>query len=247
MWRAMLQEECLTENLQTFDVCASRKRKHERGAESYDFQLAQNDLNDKRKRFDNDSSSSNNSNKGEKRQIKKAKHRNKKHALQTPKILPNILISFNNSDEEYGQMMAKGLEEEKSDLIVRVVSVIGKDESLKLYSATQNIEKKGGMMTINKQRRRTPGGIFLWLLKTSNKIEESKKKEIFEGDKEKQMQDGNWTPVKTDPPPPSPAGEISTNVNPDPNLVSQKILNSIPDDDILDLDYNEDIADMDTF
>lgn len=48
LWRAMLQEECLTENLQTFDVSASRKRKHERGAESYDFELAQNDMmNDK--------------------------------------------------------------------------------------------------------------------------------------------------------------------------------------------------------
>lgn len=159
-------------------------------------------------------------------------------------MLPNILISFNNSDEEYGQMLAKGLEEEKSDLIVRVVSVIGKEESLQLYTATQNIEKKGGMMTMNKERRRTPGGIFLWLLKTSNKIDDQKKKEIFEGDKEKQMQEGNWTPVKTDPPPPSPAEAVSTNSNPDPNLVSQKILNSIPDDDILDLDYNED---MDTF
>lgn len=204
--------------------------------------------NSRRKKLEhsNDSSSSNASNKSrEKRSIKKARNRNKKkHALQTPKILPNILISFNNSDDEYGQMLAKNLEEEKSDLIVRVVSVIGKDESLKLYTATQNIEKKGGMMTINKQRRRTPGGIFLWLLKTSNKIDEGKKKEIFEEDKEKQMQDGNWTPVKTDPPPPSPTEEISTNSDPDPNLVSQKILSSIPDEDILELDYNED---MDTF
>lgn len=38
LWRSLLQEECLTENLQTFDVSTSRKRKHERGAESYDFQ-----------------------------------------------------------------------------------------------------------------------------------------------------------------------------------------------------------------
>lgn len=144
--------------------------------------------------------------------------------------------------------MAKNLEEEKGDLIVRVVSVIGKDEALKLYTNTQGIEKKGGMMTINKQRRRTPGGIFLWLLKTSNKIDEKMKKEIFDEDKDKQMSDGNWSAEKTDPPPPSPAEETSTNSNPDPNLVSQKILNSIPadagDDDVLELDYNED---MDTF
>lgn len=178
--------------------------------------------------------------------MKKARHRkNKNHPLLSPKILPNILISFNNSDEEYAQLLAKNLEEENVDLIIRAVSVIGKDESLKIYVATQKIEQKGGMLTINKERRRTPGGIFLFLLKTSKSIDEKQKKEIFNADKEKQMSEGNWAPAKTDPPPPSPADEITTShCNPDPNFVSQKILNSIPDDDILELDYNED---MDTF
>lgn len=36
----MLQEESLMENLKTCDV-SSRKRKYERGAESYDFESAQ--------------------------------------------------------------------------------------------------------------------------------------------------------------------------------------------------------------
>lgn len=103
---------------------------------------------------------------------------------------------------------------------------------------------------MNKQRRRTPGGIFLWLLKTSKTIDESKKKEIFdEGDREKQMSEGNW-PSKTDPPPPSPVDEIHNNEKPEPSLVSQKILSSMPersqtgDDDVLELEYN---SDMDTF
>lgn len=34
----MLQEETLMENLKTCDVSSSRKRKFERGAESYDFE-----------------------------------------------------------------------------------------------------------------------------------------------------------------------------------------------------------------
>lgn len=34
----MLQEETLMENLKTCDVSSTRKRKFERGAESYDFE-----------------------------------------------------------------------------------------------------------------------------------------------------------------------------------------------------------------
>lgn len=36
----MLQEETLMENLKTCDVSSTRKRKFERGAESYDFENA---------------------------------------------------------------------------------------------------------------------------------------------------------------------------------------------------------------
>lgn len=241
-------------------MSTSRKRKHDRGAESYDFPRHQKDesLNTyikKQKKFDhlsnssNDSSSSNSSNKSRERKIKVAKYRNK-NPRREPKILPKITTSFNTSDEEYGQKLAKNLEEENQDLIIRAVSVIGKDECLKLYTNTQNIERKGGMLTINKQRRRTPGGIFLWLLKTSNRYDEKQKREIFDGDKEKQMSAGNWN---MNPPPPSPVDEIANNEKPEPNLVSQKILSSIPDrhavastenDDVLELDYN---SDMDTF
>jgi hypothetical protein len=38
MWKNLLQEESLTENLKICDVSATLKRKHERGAESYDFE-----------------------------------------------------------------------------------------------------------------------------------------------------------------------------------------------------------------
>jgi hypothetical protein len=39
LWKSMLQEESLMENLKTCDVSTmNRKRKYERGAESYDFE-----------------------------------------------------------------------------------------------------------------------------------------------------------------------------------------------------------------
>lgn len=40
MWKNMLQEETLMETLKTCDVSSTRKRKFERGAESYDFENA---------------------------------------------------------------------------------------------------------------------------------------------------------------------------------------------------------------
>lgn len=41
LWKNMLQEETLMENLKTCDVSSVRKRKYERGAESYDFENVQ--------------------------------------------------------------------------------------------------------------------------------------------------------------------------------------------------------------
>lgn len=130
----------------------------------------------------NDSSSSNESAKSYKRA---RKNRYKQRKLKASKILPDIEVPLDCSDEDFGRDMAQKLEEEKSDLIVNVVHVIGKEASLNLYKTTQKIELEGGMLTMNKNRRRTPGGIFLFLLKTSDKIDEDKKSEIFDSDKKR--------------------------------------------------------------
>lgn len=53
LWKNMLQEETLMENLKTCDVSSARKRKYERGAESYDFENAQKlDWEEKRSKGD---------------------------------------------------------------------------------------------------------------------------------------------------------------------------------------------------
>lgn len=155
--------------------------------------------------------------------------------------------------------MAEKLEEEKSDLIIRVVSVIGKEASLNLYKITQKIEREGGMLTMNKFRRRTPGGIFLFLLKSSDKIDEQLKKEVFTDDSKsagKSIADRKMSSEQTEAkdPPNSPVNSEFTEVNgkaTDPVLVS-KILNfstptarEPPPEEVLELDCNFD--DMDTF
>lgn len=205
----------------------------------------------------NDSSSSNGSAKSNKRARKNCY---KQRKLKASKILPDIEVPLDGSDEEFGRDMAQKLEEEKSDLIVNVVHVIGKEASLNLYKTTQKIELEGGMLTMNKNRRRTPGGIFLFLLKTSDKIDEDKKSEIFDSDKkraDKGIADRKLSSEQTEAkdPPNSPANAEFIESNgkiTDPDLVSQKILNfSNPkarppqiSEDILDIDN---YGDMDTF
>jgi hypothetical protein len=143
--------------------------------------------------------------------------------------------------------MAEKLEEEKPELIERVVAVLGKEASLNLYRITQKIELDGGMMTMNKLRRRTPGGIFLFLLKTSDKIDEDLKREVFDKEKKTAADRKLSSEQMSKDPPNSPANPdfLENGKLTDPDLVSQKILNfSKPSDDVLELDYNDD---MDTF
>lgn len=170
-----------------------------------------------------------------------------------PKILPDLSVTLESSDEDYARDMAQKLEEDKADLIIRVVSVIGKEASLNLFKITQKIERDGGMLTMNKIRRRTPGGLFLFLLKTSNKIDDHLKEQVFESDiksVEKGIAERKMSSEQSEAkdPPNSPANPELTEVNgkiTDPEIVSQKILNfsKPPHQDVLDLDYD----DMDTF
>lgn len=195
----------------------------------------------------NDSSSSNASSTKSQKQARKNQNRNRKK--RESKILPDLL-TLEASDDDFGRDMAEKLEEEKCDLILKVVSVIGREASFNLYKITQRIEREGGMLTMMKNRRRTPGGIFLFLLKTSDKIDEDLKKEIFNNDKQpadKGIADRKMSSeqLSKDPPnSPANADFIENGKLTDPDLVSQKILNfTKPDEDVLELDYN----DMDTF
>ena len=64
-----------------------------------------------------------------------------------------------------GQELATRLYEPKKDLMIGVVDVVGLDVALDLFQKTRQIEAQGGMMIINNARRRTPGGVFLHLLR----------------------------------------------------------------------------------
>lgn len=77
------------------------------------------------------------------------------------------------------------LYEEKDDLLLHAINTIGSEIPMKLFAETQKIELDGGMMTMDGYRRRTPGGVFLFLLKHCTEITKEQKKIIFYDDKKK--------------------------------------------------------------
>ena len=66
----------------------------------------------------------------------------------------------------------------QTDLISGVVELVGRDVALDLFQQTRKIEGGGGMMIKNGSRRRTPGGLYLQLLrdraKEDHRIDENK-------------------------------------------------------------------------
>jgi len=81
------------------------------------------------------------------------------------------LIDINNEDllekseQEFATLLAERLGEEKPALIEGFVAKFGKKSSHDVYKLTQKKEMEGGIETNNGARRRTSGGVFLYLIK----------------------------------------------------------------------------------
>ncbi len=62
---------------------------------------------------------------------------------------------------------------------VRSIKLLGLDEVNKLCSEVMTIEDAGGLMTRNGNRRRSPGGVFFHLIKSSGRYAEDIVKNIL--------------------------------------------------------------------
>ncbi|XP_007527840.2 phosphorylated adapter RNA export protein [Erinaceus europaeus] len=88
-------------------------------------------------------------------------------------------ISEDDSQEKVADEIAFRLQEPKKDLIARVVRIIGNKKAIELLMETAEVEQNGGLFVMNGSRRRTPGGVFLNLLKNTPSISEEQIKDIF--------------------------------------------------------------------
>ncbi|XP_033634851.1 phosphorylated adapter RNA export protein-like [Asterias rubens] len=97
-----------------------------------------------------------------------------------------ISICPSLSKQEIAGKIAFSLQESKRELIMRVVNAVGVDKALELWKLTADTEKNGGMMTLNGSRRRLPGGVFLFLMKTDPQVTKQQVAEIFAEEKKKE-------------------------------------------------------------
>jgi len=65
--------------------------------------------------------------------------------------------------EEAVARIAAELKEPNHHILRAVVSHIGAEDALEMLADTHAIEKRGGMMTADRSRRRTPGSVYLQL------------------------------------------------------------------------------------
>ena len=63
--------------------------------------------------------------------------------------------------------IADALQEPNVDLIRRVVRVLGESRAHALLEETRTIEAAGGLLTADQSRRRTPGGVFFHVVKST--------------------------------------------------------------------------------
>ncbi|KAL6037146.1 hypothetical protein STEG23_022988 [Scotinomys teguina] len=86
-------------------------------------------------------------------------------------------ITEDDSQEKVADEIAFRLQEPKKDLIARVVRIIGTKKAIELLMETAEVEQNGGLFIMNGSRRRTPGGVFLNLLKNTPSISEEQIKQ----------------------------------------------------------------------
>jgi phosphorylated adapter RNA export protein len=100
-------------------------------------------------------------------------------AFDENKSRKNIKVNEFDSDEVVVKEITKCLKEPNLEVISRCVRVLGKKKSLELLYATQDIIENGGMLTADGKRYRTPGGIYLQLVKVDETILKCQRNQIL--------------------------------------------------------------------
>lgn len=88
-------------------------------------------------------------------------------------------ITEDDPEDKVVDEIAHRLQEPKKELIERVVKVIGKKKAIELLGETATLEETGGVYTMDGSRRRTPGGVYLNLLKNTPSITKGQVRKIF--------------------------------------------------------------------
>ncbi|KAG7301636.1 hypothetical protein JYU34_014612 [Plutella xylostella] len=190
IWCTAVQEDSLTEDM----VGCGVTKKSEYGVESYDYTIKYRLGNNySKKAFTNDSKyqrddQSNKRRHQDRSNVKlrlgtRVNSHQRNEVKQEPRILEDLLLTTEDPVEDLAKEIAEKLSEEKADLVERIVQLLGASKAIELYKEAQRIEADGGMLVMNGHRRRTPGGIYFFLLKQDDEISQEKVSQIFTEDR----------------------------------------------------------------
>ncbi|XP_076041893.1 phosphorylated adaptor for RNA export isoform X2 [Oratosquilla oratoria] len=183
IWANVMQEQVLAQEIGGFGI--NRKYMCDRSVESYDFSQARQMRGLPVYNSDEEVESEEMKERRlqRKRPVKERISRpTSANAEEMVRELPDIACEDDWTDEQLGHALSEALHEKKPELIVRVVTVLGRTKALELYKETQKLEQDGGLMTLDLRRRRTSGGVFLHILKSSPGVERSDINSIFQQD-----------------------------------------------------------------
>lgn len=96
-------------------------------------------------------------------------------------------ITEDDPEDTVVDEIAYRLQEPKKDLIERVVKVLGTKKAIELLGETATLEECGGVYTLDGSRRRTPGGVYLNLLKNTPSITKAQVRKIFLDEQHKEI------------------------------------------------------------
>ncbi|XP_012285359.1 phosphorylated adapter RNA export protein isoform X2 [Orussus abietinus] len=193
VWCTQVQEESLTEDLVS---CGVTKRICQgRSVENYDFtlrytlrdtELPNNVSSEEEKEVEQRLTNKRTYSDRRNVKLRLGKRRNSMDIDSqrgSVRIISDLSITADSTDEDVAADITSKLNEKKDLLIKRIVDIIGKDMAIDFFQKTKKIEEDGGMLIMNGSRRRTAGGVYLWLVKNDEHIPQEKIREIFYTDK----------------------------------------------------------------
>ncbi|XP_063830815.1 phosphorylated adapter RNA export protein [Ostrinia nubilalis] len=205
VWCKALQEDLLTEDMVSCDVT----KKSDYGVESYDYTIKYR-LDDNyisKKVFTNDKDLDVDRTSNKRRHVdrtnvklrlgKRFNAHQEMRAKEKPRYLPDLVMTSQDPIDQIANEIAVNLDEEKKELVVRIVQVLGAHKAMEIYKDTQRVEADGGMLVMNGTRRRTPGGIYFFLLKRDNDVSQEMVNQIFIEDRKETVRKIKKSRAKT--------------------------------------------------
>ncbi|KAF7280148.1 phosphorylated adaptor for RNA export isoform X2 [Rhynchophorus ferrugineus] len=180
VWSTRAQEDVLAETMNSCDVTIKDRS---RSVESYDYNLA-------RQLYAEENSKQNYKRTRDDRKNVNFKPRKRSDSSErkikgTSRVISDLTVDITNSVDDIAKDIANKLCEEREDLIIKVLNTIGKRRTIEIFDETKQIESNGGMLIMNQTRRRTPGGVFLFLVRHNSELTAEERKNIFNEDRQK--------------------------------------------------------------